>query len=122
MQDGPVAFRLDDTSGSQPVILLFAPSERSPAYENQMALFSDDDVVRELDAVLVQIFEEGTSYVRGDRLDEASAEELRTTFRVEDNDFLIVFLGKKGKELHRSDAPVQPSVIIERFTGGLPSG
>lgn len=122
MQDGPVAFRLDDTSGSQPIILLFAPSERSPAYENQISLLSDDDVVRDLDAVLVQIFEEGTSYVRSERLDETSAEELRTAFRIEDNDFLIVFLGKNGKEMHRSDAPVQASLIIERFTDGSGAG
>lgn len=118
MPDGPVAFRLDEIAGTRPVILLFAPSERSPAFENQISLISDDEVVHNLNAVLVQVFAEGTSYVRSERLDDASVEELRTTFGVDDDDFLIVFLGADGRELHRSDAPVQASMIIERLTDG----
>lgn len=118
MPEGPVSFHLDEMPGAGPVVLLFAPSERSPAFENQITLLSEDNIVRALDAVLVKVFAEGSSYVRSERLDEASAEELRTSYGVGDDDFLIVFLGTDGKELHRSDAPVQASMIMERFSDG----
>lgn len=118
MAKGPVSFRLDETAGGRPVILLFAPSEKSPAYENQISLLSDDAFVDELDALLVRVFADGTSYLRDERLDDASVEMLRTAFHVDENDFLIVFVGTDGSEIHRSDAPVQASLIMERFSNG----
>ena len=118
MARGAVSFQIQEAQGIRPVMLLFAPSERSPAYENQMSLFSDDGMLEELDALLVRIFAEGTSYVGADRMDDASVETLRTGYQVEEHEFLIVFIDRDGRELHRSDAPVQASVILERFSNG----
>lgn len=118
MAQGAVSFQIQEAHGIRPVMLLFAPSERSPAYENQMSLLSDDGMLEELDALLVRIFAEGTSYVGRDRMDDASVETLRTGYQVGDDEFLIVFVDRDGRELHRSDAPVQASVILERFSNG----
>lgn len=118
MPEGPVSFQLEEATGRQPVILLFAPSERSPAYENQIALLADDKVIDDLDAVLVRSLAGGTSYLRNERLDDASSDALRTAYQVDKDDFLIVFLAVDGSEIHRSDAPVPPSIIVERYSDG----
>lgn len=116
MKKEPVTFQPEDFAGRQAVILIFAPSERSPAYESQIGLFLEDDMLRRLDAVIVHVLLQGTCLIREDRLDEASAEMLRTAYGVGDNDFLLVLIGRDGTERFRSDAPVQPAVVTERLT------
>lgn len=114
-------FRLEDVRGRQPIILIFAGSDRSPAYENQMALLEEESILQQADALLARVFAEGESYVQDERLDAASAEQLRMEFGVEDDDFLIVLIGQDGEERRRDDAPLQPSVIIERISDATPS-
>lgn len=112
----PVSFRLDDVRGHSAVLLLFAPSERSPAYENQIILFEEEALLDRLDAAFVVAFSEGSSQANGEQIDATSADELRTAFGVEGDDFMIVLIGADGKERHRDDSPLQPAVIIERLS------
>ncbi len=118
MPKGPVSFQLEQAVGDRPVILLFAPSERSPAYESQIPLL-DDATLRELHPLLVRVFTDGDSYAGDERIDDASIDALRTSYDVDDDEFLILFIDLDGTELHRSDAPVPSSLIIERFSGGV---
>ncbi len=118
MAENPVTFRLDDLRGRRPIILVFAPSERSPAFENQVALIQDDGTARRLKAVLVLVLANGTSTADGERIDESSADELRTSFGVDEDDFLVVILGADGAERHRDDAPLQPAAIENRLSDG----
>ena len=70
MPKGPVSFQLEQAVGDRPVILLFAPSERSPAYESQIPLL-DDATLRELHPLLVRVFTDGDSYAGDERIDDA---------------------------------------------------
>lgn len=116
MKHGTRSFRLEDLKGSEPIILIFAPSERSPAYEGQARLLQEERIAERAGAHLAYVFCDGDSYVDNDKMDRASAEVLRTEFDVGDDDFLIVLIGHDGVEKRRDDAPLQPAVILERIS------
>lgn len=116
MKHGTRTFRLDDIKGREPAILVFAPSERSPAYEGQAGLLQEERIAERAGAHLAYVFCDGDSYVDGEKMDRASAEELRTQFDVGDDSFLIVLIGQDGIEKRRDDAPLQPAVILERIS------
>lgn len=118
MPPSPISFRLDDVRGRNAVILIFAPSERSPSYENQIALLEEEDVASRMNATMLIVLNEGASTVDGERIDEPSADELRTSFGVEADEFLVVLIGADGKERHRDDAPLQTAAIMDRLSGG----
>lgn len=121
MSRSATSFRLEDVLGRQPIILLFASSDRSPAFENQIALLEEEPILRQTDALLGRILNEGESYIRDERLDDASVAQLRAHIGVEDDDFLIVLFGRDGEEKRRDDAPLQPGVILERISDATPS-
>lgn len=109
-------FRLEDVRGRQPVILIFAPSERSPAYEAQAGLLQQERIAERGSAVVAHVFCDGDSYLNQEKLDQASADQLRAEYEVGDDDFLIVLIGHDGIEKRRDDAPLQPAVILERIS------
>lgn len=110
------SFRLEDVRGRKPVILVFAPSETSPAYENQARLLHEDRIAERSGAHLAYVFCDGDSYLDREKLDPSSAEQLRAEFDIGDDDFLIVLIGHDGAEKRRDDAPLQPAVILERIS------
>ncbi len=116
MGQNRVSFRLEELEGSQPIILLFAPSDRSPACENQMALLEEEGLLEQSSVLIARIFADGESYLQNDILDPSSSERLRSQFDVDDDEFLIVLIGRDGSEKRRDDAPLQPGVILERIS------
>lgn len=116
MSQSNVSFRLEDVKGHEPVLLIFAPSDRSPAYENQVRLLEQEEIVERSGAQVAHIFCDGDSYLNGEKIDPASVEQLRAEYGAGDDDFLIVLIGRDGEEKRRDDAPLQPAVILERIS------
>ena len=110
----PSRFRIDDVRGREPVVLIFAPSDRSPAFENQISLLQDD--VSEDLIFVVQVLVEGACYAGKGKLDEPSARELRQQYAIGDDDFAVVMLDKEGRERYRGDAPVQPEFLHDKIS------
>jgi len=121
MSQSHTSFRLEDVRGTHPIILLFAPSDRSPAYENQIALLQEEAVLAPAGVMLARIFTNGDSYLDDVKLEPASADQLRTQCHVDDDMFLIVLIGRDGTEKRRDDAPLQPAVILERISDSTKS-
>lgn len=114
-----VPLDLQTLQGTSRVLLIFAPSAQSPAYQSQMTLLKgQEEAFRRRDLVLVQVLYEGDSHFQDQRLDEASEAELRARFGVEGKDFLIVLLDKEGTEQRRDTAPLQPAALFDE-AGGL---
>lgn len=113
-------FRLDDYRGRQHLLLLFAPSARSPAYEKQLEQFeAHEDAFAERDLLGVVLFYEGQSQAGDHAIAEADAQALRARFGVAPDAFLVVLLGKDGTEKARYDAPVRAEVVCE-ILGAMP--
>ncbi|MEX0747316.1 MAG: DUF4174 domain-containing protein [Rhodothermales bacterium] len=96
-----------------PAILIFAPSEKSPAFENQISLLRKEKMVDEGMIHVVQVLHEGACYADEEKLNEAEANGLRARYEVDEDEFTVVLVGKDGREVYRGDAPVQPDFLLE---------
>jgi hypothetical protein len=108
-----MTFNLDDAQWRDRVLLVFAPSEQFPAYQQhrqQWASVTADRVERQLK--LVEVLATGTSRVDGQPMSVASANQLRTQFGIAPSDFAIVLIGKDGTEKQRETSPIAPIEIF----------
>lgn len=121
MSPSSTSLRLEELKGSHPIILLFAPSDRSPAYENQVALLEEESGLAQAGVMLARIFTDGDSYLDDRKLEPASVDQLRSQFHIDDDMFLLVLIGRDGAEKMRDDAPLQPAVIFERISDSTKS-
>jgi hypothetical protein len=83
--------------------LVFAPSATDPTWKAQLALLDTDSIgLKERDILVYQIFEKtGTSF-DGKSLPIKMIEEIRAAYRVEEEEFVVVLIGKDGGEKWRS--------------------
>ena len=112
--DGP--FSLDPYRWQNRILLVFAPSAKSPDYEAQMRLFEGEEAgFEDRDLVTIRVLDEGESRVGDRRLPEAAADQLRERFDVGADQFRVVLVGKDGTEKRRDGAPVKTSAIFEEI-------
>ncbi|HEY9908197.1 MAG TPA: DUF4174 domain-containing protein [Thermosynechococcaceae cyanobacterium] len=107
-----VEFNLSDYQWQHRVALIFAPSERSPAYQQQMQAWqAEAEGMQDRDLKVVEIL---VGESRADRqiITAASANRLRQQFGVTTEDFAVILVGKDGTEKQRSQAPVDPTVLF----------
>ena len=117
MNDSPKAsFDLANYQEKNWLLLLFAPSVKSPAYEEQLeVLEGEKQEVEERGLLLGHVLEEGKSRLAGQALSEADVAGLRERFDVGAEDFQVLLVGTDGAEKHRDDAPVKPSAIFKKI-------
>ena len=110
------SFSLSTQKWKNRVLLVFAPSSRSEAYQQQMQLFAQHKPgFSDRDLVLVRVLTEGTSSAVGQPIDEASATRLRDRFGVGKGDFRVILVGKDGGTKRRDSNPVQASAIFNEI-------
>lgn len=98
------------------MLLVFAPSLASPAYQQQMRLFAQEKPgFADRDLVLVQVLGAGVAYANDQRIDEASVAKLRERFGVNKGDFRVILVGKDGGTKRRDTAPVQARAIFNEI-------
>ena len=108
-----VGFNLSDYRWQHRVLLIFAPSERSPVYQQQIQQWKAHlEGIRERDLKLVEVLATGESQADGQPITPAAAERLRQQFKVKTQDFLVILVGKDGTEKRRNQTPVEPSVLF----------
>ena len=106
------AFSLDSYQWQSRLLLVFAPSVRSPAYEKQMQLLEGEaEGFAARDLLLFRVLLEGPSYVGDEPLPEGAGAALRRRFDLDDDDFAILLVGKDGTEKRRDDAPLQVEAV-----------
>lgn len=108
-----IEFKLSDHQWQHRIVLIFAPSERSPAYQQQIQAWQADEVgVRDRDLKLVEVLGTGESRVDGQFMTSASAESLRRQFGVTVEEFVVILVGKDGTEKQRSGTPVTLAMLF----------
>jgi hypothetical protein len=109
----PTEFSLRAQQWQHRVVLLFAPSEQTPAYQQQMRQWqSAAEGMRDRDLKLVEVIANGQSRADGQPIAAASAEQLRGQFGVAATDCIVILIGKDGGEKRREQAPVDPAVLF----------
>lgn len=111
------AFRLEDYQWKNRLVLLFAPSKKSPAYEQQMRLLesAEQAALADRDLLVVRLLHEGQSHAGHQPVRAQDARALRERFEVAPDAFAVLLLGKDGTEKRRSVAPVQPQALFEQI-------
>lgn len=96
------------------LLLVCAPSERDPAWEEQRRLLDEEGAAfEERDLLLGLLLEEGTSLLDGHQLPEEAVAEIRSRFDLPPKRFCLLLIGKDGTEKLREDTPIKPDYLYE---------
>lgn len=111
-----VTFNLRDQQWQHRVLLVFAPSEQSPVYQQQRHAWQSrtdrTEAMEERDLKLVEVLATADSRVDGQLISPASADRLRDQFRIAPEAFAVILIGKDGTEKQRFSQPVDLSRIF----------
>ncbi|MEX0272525.1 DUF4174 domain-containing protein [Leptolyngbyaceae cyanobacterium UHCC 1019] len=108
-----VEFKLSDYQWQHRIVLIFAPSDRTPNYQQQVQMWQADRAgVGDRDLKLVEVLGTGESRVDGKFLSPASADRLRRQFGVPVEEFAVVLIGKDGTEKQRSRTPIDLAMLF----------
>ncbi|PSB35249.1 DUF4174 domain-containing protein [Stenomitos frigidus] len=108
-----MSFNLRDQQWQHRIVLLFAPSERSPAYQQQMEQWQAHQAgMQERDLKLVEVLGEGESRADGQPITPAATARLRQQFGLTSASFAVILIGKDGTEKQRERAPIAPSTLF----------
>lgn len=106
---------LDDYKWKKRLLLVFAPKEDT-AYQKQMQLFNEQQVgLNERDLLIVQLLIEGTSLIDSQPINPVLAAQIRERFKVEQQDFQVILVGKDGTTKRREHSLVPPKVIFDEI-------
>jgi hypothetical protein len=115
-EDNNMAFDLNTYQWKNRLLIVFAPSENSPAYQRQMQLFQGQQAgFKERDLLLVELLTESTSRVYGQAIDDTDVARARSRFNVAPQDFQVILVGKDGTAKRRESNPIQPEVIFNEI-------
>lgn len=93
--------------------LVFAASQRAPAFEAQVRVLEEQAEELEAKQILVAyLFDEGDSQIGPDRVSPEDVRALRARYGVSDEDFQIVLVNGAGEVVRMDDAPLQGAVIL----------
>jgi hypothetical protein len=111
-----MSFDLEDYQWRNRVLLVFAPSEQHPNYQQQMQQFvAQTDEFTDRDLLLVQVLASGQSRLNGEPLDPASADRLRQQFGVQSDEFRVILIGKDGTVKRSETSPVAVSSVFTQI-------
>ncbi|HTL90380.1 MAG TPA: DUF4174 domain-containing protein [Leptolyngbya sp.] len=106
-------FDLNQYQWQNRILLVFAPSEQSPAYQQQRQDWrSQTQAMQDRDLKQVELLATGISRVNGQPITEQSAERLRKQFDVSSETFAVVLIGKDGTEKRRFSEPVASTELF----------
>ncbi len=106
-------FNLRDYRWQHRMMLIFAPSDQSLPYQNQMQQWTGvTEAMRERNLKLVEIFTTGQSRIEHQPISRESGDRLRKQFSIDPNQFAIVLVGKDGSEKQRETTPTNPAVFF----------
>lgn len=118
--DVSMEFDLDAYHWTNRVIILFAESEKSPYFAEQMQILREEkDGVLDRDLVVVEVLETGTSRCGETSISDASAESLRNRFQAAAGAFHFILLGKDSGVKLRREEPVSAEELF-RIIDAMP--
>lgn len=108
-----IAFRLSDYQWRYRPVLVFAPSEQTPAYRQQLQQWQAQiQEIRDRDMRLIEVFSSGESRASGQPITAAAANQLRRQLGVAPERFTVILVGKDGTEKQRASHPVHLTTLF----------
>lgn len=107
---------LDAYKWNNRLLLVFAPNEDSPAYQQQMRRLQGQQAdLSERDLLVFELLAQGTSRVNGQSITPEEAAQVRKRFKVSSQEFGVILVGKDGTAKRRDRTPVSPEVIFKEI-------
>lgn len=107
---------LDAYKWNNRLLLVFAPNEDSPAYQQQMQRLQGQQAdLKERDLLVFELLAQGTSRVNGQSIDPEEVAKVRKRFNVGSQEFRVILVGKDGTAKRRDRVPVSPQVIFKEI-------
>lgn len=116
LADKNMAFHLNSYQWKNRLLLVFAPSESSESYQQQIQLFQEQKAgFSERDLVVVEMFTENVGRVENKTLDQADVAQVRKQFNIAPQEFRTILIGKDGTSKLSDNQPVKPEVIFQKI-------
>lgn len=95
-------------------LLVFAPSARADPYRQQLEIARNHAAgFRERDMVTVAVVADNAVTVDGTRAKDLSNAQMRRRYRVPEDRFAAILVGKDGTQKLRGDAPISAGKLFE---------
>lgn len=99
------------------IVLVFSP-EKSTNIEKQMAVFSNHQKgMQERDLLVFEIRNESIYHPNGDRDGKKAADRLRNKYRIAENEFSVILIGKDGTEKLRQSEVLNAEKLFTIIDG-----
>jgi hypothetical protein len=114
-------FHLEDHQWQNRILLIFAPSEQHPSYQQQLQQFEGQEgelIDREL--LVVHSFATGNSHINGlaanrQLIESASTDRLRQQFSITPDEFAVILIGKDGTPKREERSPISLTVVFDQI-------
>lgn len=115
LQQTPIVLNLQSYQWQNRLLLVSAPSENTPEYQQQMQLFSDQAAeFADRDLLLIELFTNGTSRINGKNIDSEDVYQIKQQFNI-GNKFSVILVGKDGTAKRRETTPITPGAIFQQI-------
>jgi hypothetical protein len=95
------------------LLLIFAPDEADPAYQQQQQwLEPQTSALEERDLLLFSLFADGESTIAGTQSSSPTPAELREEFDIAEDEFAVLLVGKDSTVKMHTDQPVEPQTLL----------
>lgn len=113
VEDIAMHLDLSDYLWENRLLLIFAPSEATSAYRQQMQIFADAQAgFDERDLLLIELLVDGNNRLNGEPVAEEDAASVRSRYGIANNDFVVMLIGKDGTQKRRDTEPVAAEAIF----------
>lgn len=111
----PIMLNLQSYQWKNRLLLVSAPSENTPEYQQQMQLFSNQTAeFADRDLLLIELFANGTSRINGNTISSEDVTQIKQQFNI-GNEFSVILVGKDGTAKRRETTPVEPTAIFQQI-------
>lgn len=97
-----ISFNLSDYQWQNRLLLIFAPTPETPAYQEQLdRLQGSEPGLRDRDLLIFTVLGAGTSHLGNPNISPQASSNLRSRFDVPQDEFTVILIGKDGTEKRR---------------------
>lgn len=95
-------------------LIVFAPSVRSPGYEQQMQLIrANEKELKSRGYAVITVLTSGVSTMEERTLTDSDVTSLREYCNIPDDQFSVLLMDATGKVLRQFSAPFKPEVLFK---------
>jgi hypothetical protein len=111
-------FDLGDYKWQNRVLLIFSPNTFNSDYRDQVSSLDDSDAeFEERDLKIFYALGQSSASFKGTSLPDEAISELRSKFGIASSEFVVLLIGKDGKEKFQAKQPISREDLFDEIDG-----